>query len=164
MASENKVFDLLGAAGDDIEALTAYALYKRHKRSWASEFADQHGRNPTKDEDLAFARVASTADQLERYRKDARDILIAFANQTVDEARHDIGVEAITARIEKAATDVTTQGSFSNQVVNGIIASEIYTLVLIVLAVGIRLFGIDLMSAYQSLGTPPVAQPAPAGP
>ena len=150
--SNNSVFDLLGVeSDDDIEALTAYALYKRHKRAWAKEFAATHGAQPTVDDDKAFAKVASTQDQLERYRKDARDILIAFANQTVHEVRADIEQRAITARIEKAATELSSQRSFRKQVLSGIVATAINTICLIILAIGIRLFGIDLLNILQEI-------------
>lgn len=148
----NPVFDLLGAEGDDIEALTAYALYKRHKRAWSKDFLAEHGNAPTTADDLAFAKVAATSDQLERYRKDARDILIAFANQTVDDARPDIEREAITARVEKAAAEIGSQASFWKQVGFGIVATAINTLILIVLAVGIRLAGIDVLDMVNNLG------------
>lgn len=149
----NPVFDLLGEDGHDIESLTAYALYKQHKRTWAADFQQQHGTPPSAADDAAFAKVASTYDQLNRYRKDARDILIAFANETVDDARPDIEREAITARIEKAAAEAGSQTTFWKQVQFGVVASAINTLILIVLAVGIRLTGVDFFEIMQSLGT-----------
>ena len=148
---KNPVFDLLGAEGDDIEALTAYALYKRHKRAWAVNFAEQHQRQPERADDETFAGVASTPDQLERYRKDARDILIAFADQTVEEARQVIERDAITARIEKAANQIGSQASFWKQVGFGIVATAINTLIIVILAIGIRLMGIDLLDAVNKL-------------
>lgn len=154
---KNQVFDRLGAGGDDIEALTAYALYKRHKRKWAHEFETINGKLPGPDDEKQFAVAVTTDDQLERYRKDARDILIAFANQTVQEARPQIEAEAITVRIEQAADKVTTQGSVLSQVVVGIISSAIMTVLLIILAIGIRLFGIDLVDALR------LVQPATGG-
>jgi hypothetical protein len=148
---KNEVFDLLGADGNDIEALTAYALYKRHKRSWATEFEVKNSSKPKPEDDAAFARAVSTPDQLDRYRKDAQDILIAFANQTVDDARREISEEAITARIERAAREIGNQGSFKNQVLNGVTSTAITTLVLIILVIGIRLFGIDLIDGIGSI-------------
>ena len=148
---KNKVFDLLGADGNDIEALTAYALYKRHKRSWATGFLEKNGAKPSPTDDAAFAQAVSTPDQLDRYKKDAQDILIAFANQTVDEARSEIAEEAITARIERAASEISSQGSFRSQIFNGIISTAITTFVLIILVIGLRLFGIDLIDGLSSL-------------
>ena len=151
----NPVFDLLGEGGHDIESLTAYALYKQHKRTWAAEFQNEHGQPPGDDDDAAFAKVASTYDQLNRYRKDARDILIAFANETVDDAKLDIEREAITARIERAASEAGSQTSFWKQIQFGVVASAINTVLLIVLAVGIRLTGVDLLEIIQELDPNP---------
>lgn len=156
---KNQIFDLLGADGNDIEALTAYALYKRHKRAWATEFQKINNRKPEPEDDAAFARAVSTTDQLDRYRKDAQDILIAFANQTVDEARNEISEEAITARIERAAREIGSQGSFKNQVLSGVTSTAITTLVLIILVIGIRLFGIDLIDGLGAI-EPIIPKPA----
>jgi hypothetical protein len=149
----NPVFDLLGEDGHDVESLTAYALYKQHKRTWAIEFEEQHGSAPTAADDAAFAQVASTYDQLNRYRKDARDILIAFANDTVDHARPTIEIEAITARIEKAASEAGSQTSFWKQVQFGVVASAINTVILIILAVGLQLTGLDFLEIMQALSS-----------
>jgi len=147
----NPVFDLLGEGGHDIESLTAYALYKQHKRNWAAEFQQQHGSSPTPSDDAAFAKVASTPDQLNRYRKDARDILIAFANETVNDARPEIEREAITARIEKAASEASNQTSFWKLILFGIFSSAIYTIILIIIAVGLQLTGVDFIDIMDNL-------------
>lgn len=147
----NPVFDLLGEGGHDIESLTAYALYKQHKRNWAAEFQQQHGSPPTSSDDAAFAKVASTPDQLNRYRKDARDILIAFANETVNDARPEIEREAITARIEKAASETSKQTSFWKLILYGIFSSAVYTIILIIIAVGLQLTGVDFIDVMDNL-------------
>lgn len=148
---QNQIFDLLGAEGDDIEALTAYALYKRHKRRWAAKFEADYGKKPSSEDDAAFAKAVATDDQLERYKKDARDILIAFANQTVDDARAQISEEAITVRIEDAARSVTSQGALKNQIFASIISTGITTVFLIIVVIGLRLFGIDVVDGLNSL-------------
>lgn len=148
---QNQVFELLGADGDDIEALTAYALYKRHKRRWAIDFEASNSCKPTTADDEAFARAVSTEDQLDRYRKDARDILIAFANETVDDARSEISEEAITVRIEEAARSVTSQGALKNQIFASIISTGITTVFLIIVVIGLRLFGVDVIDGLQSI-------------
>lgn len=151
---KNEVFDLLGAEGDDIEALTAYALYKRHKRRWAAQFEATNGKKPDQSDDHAFAKAVSTEDQLDRYRKDAQDILIAFANQTVDDARAEIEAEAVTVRIEKAATEISSQGSLKNQIFSSIISTGITTVFLIIVVIGLRLFGIDVIDGLQAIDLP----------
>jgi hypothetical protein len=148
----NPVFDrLVGEDVDDIEGLTAYALYKKHKRAWSAGFQTDNGCGPTPEEDAAFAKAVSTVDQLDRYRKDARDILVAFANVTVEDARPGIEQEAITARIERAASEAGRQTAFWMQVQIGIVSSAIFTIILIFLAIGLQTGGIDFLTMMESI-------------
>ena len=151
--SRNPIFEkLVGDDETDIEALTAYALYKKHKREWARDIEAQTGHLPTQEQNVAFFKVVGTTDQLERYRKDARDILLAYADQMVDAARPAIEARAIEGRIEAASQRIEASTSFWTNVKSGIVSTLINTAVLLLLAVGIRLLGIDLLSAYQALG------------
>ena len=152
MTEKNPVFEVLRVDDENPEALAAYGLYKCHKRAWAQDFKQRMGRSPTAEEDLAFARAVSTADQLERYRKDANDLLIAFANRAVDKARPLIEQEAITRRIEQVAEKVEQRSSFARQVGQGLVATAINTFVLVMLALGIRLMGVDLLSVLSQVG------------
>lgn len=142
---------MLGADGDDIESLVAYALYKQHKRQWAVDFEKKHDRKPNPEEDAAFAGAVSTEDQLKRYRQNAADLIIAFANQVVEEERPEIELEAITARIETAASSVSGSASFGKQVFTGLVASLITTFVLILLTVASALFGVDPLDGVSNL-------------
>lgn len=150
-ARNNPVFDLLGADGNDIESLVAYALYKQHKRKWASDFEKREGHKPSASDDNAFASAVSTEDQLNRYRQNAADLIISFANQVVDDEREQIQREAITARIEAAASVVSGSAAFGKQVLTALVASLITTFVLIVLAVATALFGVDLLEGVSRL-------------
>jgi len=147
---EESVYDILGVDDGDIEALTAYALYERHKRVWTlnSKVEDNSANIEM------FAEIAATKDQIERYRKDARDILIAFANKTVEKERPGIEREAIVARIEQAATEVGNKTSVWKQIGFGIIATAINTLFLIIVAIGIQLMGVDILNILSSLSEP----------
>ncbi|MCH8685743.1 hypothetical protein [Pedomonas mirosovicensis] len=152
MTEKNPVFEALGVDDENPEALTAYGLYKCHKRAWARDFERSRGRPPTVEEDLAFARAVATADQLARYRKNADDLLIGFASRMVEDVRPVIEQEAITVRIEQAAAQVEQRSSFARQVGQGLIATAINTFVLVMLALGIRLLGVDLLSVLSQLG------------
>lgn len=77
----------------------------------------------------------------------------------MDEARNEISEEAITARIERAAREIGSQGSFKNQVLSGVTSTAITTLVLIILVIGIRLFGIDLIDGLGAI-EPIIPKPA----
>ena len=154
--SRNPIFEkLVGDENTNIEALTAYALYKKHKREWAREIEVQTGQLPSQEQNTAFFQAVGTQDQLERYRKDARDILLAYANQMIEVAEPDIRARAIEGRIETASARIEASGSFWASVKSGVVSTLINTAVLILLAIGIRLLGIDLLTAYQSLGTAP---------
>lgn len=151
---KSPLFDLLQADSDDIECLVAYALYKQHKRSWAASFEEQYGTKPTPDDTLRFAEAVSTSDQLRRYQQNAADLIISFANQVVEDERPEIEQEAITARIEAAASSVSGSASFGKQVLTGLVSSLITTFVLIVLTVAIALFGVDPLDGVSNLINP----------
>ena len=103
-------------------------------------------------QDREFFTAVGTSDQLDRYRKDAQDILLAYANQMVVQARSQIEREAVEGRIDAAAKKIEQSGSFWASIKAGVVSTLINTAVLILLAVGIRLIGIDLLSAYTSIG------------
>lgn len=146
-ANRNPLFELLVGDSNDIEGLAAYALYKRHKRQWAHNFRTRLGREPTSDEEKNFAQGAATADQLERYRKDAQDILIEFATGFVEDERPQIAVEAVTGRVEAAARKVEQASSLRSLVIVGVVSTLITSAFLALLAFGTRVFGIDLVDA-----------------
>lgn len=148
-SSNNPLFDLLASDKNDIEGLAAYALYKRHKRSWAQNTREVEHREPTPDEERNFARSAATPDQLDRYRKDAQDILLAFANTFLEDERPRIEREAITARIEAAARSVEQSGSFLSLLKVGVVSTIITSALLALLAFGTQFFGIDLIDALH---------------
>lgn len=150
--SNNPIFDLLVGTSNDIEGLAAYALYKRHKRAWA-ESVRSTGREPTNEEDQGFARVAATSDQLDRYRKDAQDILISFANEFVLNERANIIQDAMTGRAEDAFSKIEGSGGFLSLVKVGVVSTLITTGLLALLAFGVQLFGLDLVDAL-GIGSP----------
>lgn len=152
--SLNPIFErLVGSNDTDLEALTAYALYKKHKRAWARGMKDDTGKLPTSAQEREFYTAVGTPDQLDRYRKDAQDILLAYAQQMVEASRADIARQAIGDRIEAAAGRIENSGSFVSSVRSGIVSTLINTAVLMLLAVALKLWGIDLLSAYEGLGT-----------
>lgn len=150
-SSPNPIFDLLDVGSGDIEGLVAYSLYKQHKRKWAADFETRTGQRPNQQDDAAFAAVACTEDQLKRYRQNAQDLIIAFANKVLEDARPEIEREAITSRIEASARTVSGSASFGKQLLTGLASSLITTFVLIVLTIAIALFGVDPLDGVSSL-------------
>lgn len=147
----NPVFERLVGADDDVEGLLAYGYYKRHKRSWIVDFRNGRKRAPSHEEERIFVAGACVDDQLVRYRQEAQNALVAYASVCVAGARREIEREAITVRMESAAGRIERQGDFWSQIKTSLVSSFITTAVLIVLAVGIRLFGIDLIDAVSQL-------------
>lgn len=139
----------------DIDGLVAYSLYKHHKREWCTQFEADKNRVPSLEEKLDFAKSVSTPGQLERYIKDAQDALGEFAGSLLDEERPEIEKEAITGRVEAAAQKIESQGTLAAQIKIGVVSTMISTFTLVALAIGIRLFGIDLIDGLQSLGATP---------
>lgn len=149
--NHNPIFEKLEADSDDLESLVAYALYKQHKRKWALEFEQREGRKPDQTDDAAFANAVGTEDQLNRYRQNAADLMISFANQVVEDSREEIAYEAITTRIESAASAITGTASVGKQIGSGIISTLVTTFVLIVLTIAAALFGVDPLDGISTL-------------
>jgi hypothetical protein len=147
----NRAFDSLVASHDDIEGLLAYAYYKRHKRAWILDFNATQARRPTPEEVLVFADGACVEDQLVRYRQQSQNALIAYASEYAEQVRPEIEKEAISARIERSAKIIEESGSLWSLVKTGFVSTLISTAILILLAIGIRLFGVDLIDAVAKL-------------
>lgn len=158
----NPMFELLaGEDNEDIEGLVAYALYKRHKRQWAQKIRDEKHRNPTPDEEEGFAISNSTGDQCDRYRKDAQDILIGFANSFVEDQRPFIAKEAVAGELIEAAQKIRKSGSFWSLLIVGVSSTVITSVLLALLAFGTQVFGIDLIDALRGGSTEGVLPPSP---
>ncbi|CUH54412.1 hypothetical protein [Shimia marina] len=149
----NPMFSLLaGKDNEDVEGLIAYALYKRHKRSWATNFEEKNKRPPNNAEKAAFAETTSTEDSCERYRMNAQDILIGFANSFVEDERPGIEQEAIKGSVSDAVHGIKKAGSFWSLLKVGVVSTLVTSALLALLAFGTQVFGIDLIDALQ--GTP----------
>ena len=115
-------------------------------------FVTEKQRPPSSEEKLEFAKGQSTNSQLERYLKDAQDALLHFAGSLIDEERPEIAAEAIAGRINEAVLKVETQTSVRYMLFYGFVSTLISTASLILLAIGLRLFGVDLIDGLQALG------------
>lgn len=123
----NPIFDELAADSKDIEGLVAYALYKRHKRTWASGFRERNQREPTPSEELDFAHSAGTPDQLDRYRKDAQDQLIAFGTGLIEQERPNIVAAALADRAGTVLSKMEGTASWKNIIITSIAATLVTT-------------------------------------
>lgn len=131
--------------------MVAYALYKRHKREWARGILKETGTDPTPAQDAEFARALSTDSSLDRLRQDANGMLVAFANQVLDDERPYIEEEAIPKRVDAAIRSLESSNSFFRQVASGTLSSIITIAVLVLLTLSIGLFGIDVVDEHSLL-------------
>lgn len=82
MAEEyNKIYDRLVSSDNDIEGLLAYGLYKRHKRAFIINYTSTHGTRPDDKEMDNF--MTSAMSQLDRYKKEGRDIFLQCVGEGV---------------------------------------------------------------------------------
>lgn len=82
MAEEyNKMYDRLVTSDNDIEGLLAYGLYKRHKRAFIINYTKTHGTRPDDKEMDNF--MTSAMSQLDRYKKEGRDIFLQCVGEGV---------------------------------------------------------------------------------
>lgn len=145
MTDKNPVFDLLQVESDDIECMVAYALYKRQKREWARGIREQSNAEPTPEQDQEFARVAATESSLDMYRQAANDMLVAFANQVVEDERPYIEEEAVPKRVETALDKIEASSGFLRQLTAGLIVSIVTISVLVALTIAAEIYGIDVV-------------------
>ena len=75
------MYDRLVSSDDDIEGLLAYGLYKRHKRAFIINYTRTHGTRPDDKEMDNF--MTSAMSQLDRYKKEGRDIFLQCVGEGV---------------------------------------------------------------------------------
>lgn len=135
----NLVFDNLVTAPDDIEGFIAYGLYKQAKREWLLEHQARTGRAPTASELLAFSRQWSPT-ALQAFRETAESALSAYAQSVLEDQ---------TPSIQR---DALLQGRpLWKDVMIGVISALSYSIVLVVAAFLIKIFGNDFMDAINGL-------------
>jgi hypothetical protein len=123
--------------------MVAYALYKRQKREWARTIHETTGNEPTLEQDEQFALSVSTPSALERFRQGANDMLVAFANQVVEDERPNIETEAVHKRVETAVISIKRANGFWRQILFNLLASAVTISVLVTLIIAAKIFGID---------------------
>jgi hypothetical protein len=121
----------------DLQGFVAYGLYKVAKREWATEIATRHGRKPSEAELEAYMRTW-TSSQITTLRERAAQVLSEYADAVIREEE---------PRILKNAL----RGSFWRGVWPSMLASFLYTLVLIGAALVLARSGIDLIGIFRDV-------------
>lgn len=120
--------------------LVAYALYKRAKVEWSTEYRKEHGSPPSEEARKGY-QANWTATTIQAFRDQAESALAAYAQNAVEEARPGIREEAL-------------RGTFRGGVWQSIVANAIYTLALIAIVLILRWSGVDLIGLAQKLDVP----------
>ena len=149
---------MLQVETDDIQNMVAYALYKRHKREWARDVRERTGSDPTPEQDAEFAGVVATESSLQRFRDSAGDMLVAFANQVVDEERPSIEEDAVPKRVETAVSSFEKSNALWRQFLVSLVTSVVTIAVLVLFTLSAGVFGIDVVDE-SALINPPSEQP-----
>lgn len=86
------IFQRLVKDQSDLVGLAAYGLYKHDKREWLIRLFEKHGRKPDKHDLDGYHDRFSDAD-MKRYRKQAEEKLISFAEVIVEDRRSEFEQE-----------------------------------------------------------------------
>ena len=136
----NEIFEQLVDEADDIEGFIAYGLYKQAKREWLIVFQAKHARAPSKADLRAF--VANwTPTLLQSLRETAESALSNYAQIVVEEER---------PTIER---NILKQGRpLWKDVLIGVVSAVSYSVILVLAAYILHVFGNDFTDALTSFG------------
>lgn len=131
----NRVFERLVDSAEDGRGqaigLIAYGIYKISKRQWVTKFKDDTGARPDESQMRHFAST-QTDTNLDGYRAQAEQLLAAYAEVILLEARPKIIKDAL-------------HGQFRSSILASIIASFVFSLILL---------GVALIAAWFGFGFP----------
>ena len=136
----NAVFERLVNDGDDIEGFIAYGLYKQAKREWLVDHHAVHGKRPSTAE-LAAYNAFWTDTSLQSLRENAESALSAYAESVVEVATPGIQAEALRSG-----------RPIWKDLLIGATSALTYSLLLIIAAYLLKVFGNDFVDAFQNLG------------
>ena len=138
-SSCNEVFERLVTDTDDIEGFIAYGLYKQAKREWLIDFHARNHRAPKAAEFAAY-NACWTETSLQALRENAESALSAYADTIVEVATPSIESEAL-----KVGRPVW------KDLVIGAMSAVTYSVLLLVAAYLIKVFGNDFADALQGV-------------
>jgi hypothetical protein len=116
---------------DKVRGLIAYGLYKIAKREWHIQFKGEKGREPNLTEISDYTAMWTQA-LLDGKRIEANDVMRAYSNTVIDNER-------------PAIVESALRGTWSNTIIKNLASSAIYTLILILLALILKMAGVDIL-------------------
>jgi len=146
--SHNPIYDrLVGTDENNIAKLVAYAIYKRHKRAWLRQRAE-NGPVATTAEVEIF--VSGCEADLQSYINRAELALNEYGEQIVDAVRSDLHEEAITEEIASGLKRMESGGTLFRQIGTGVLAWVVSLIILLLAAWAAKTLGVDLLSVLKS--------------
>ena len=130
---------------DRLEAAIAFALFLVSEREWAN------GRNPrpTEAEYARFHDNYLNPHEINRYHDAARQVLADYGSTLVDAAGHKF-LERALANYRRAAAR-GHRGFRGWGIIEALAGAFLWTIVLIVISIVIKYYGIDLIEVYHKV-------------
>jgi hypothetical protein len=151
----NPLFERLVDDEDEITGYVAYALYKQKKRDWIKDFKGRQGRSPTAQELDEYTQGEALPRNITSLKREARSILDAYATAITedqyDKLKQQAFEETLISQVRETLGRIERMNSFWNQIKAAAVSTVLTTLVLIILSVGIWLFGVDAVDGAQKL-------------
>ncbi|HSV28675.1 MAG TPA: hypothetical protein VLL76_03925 [Candidatus Omnitrophota bacterium] len=149
----NPVYERLVRGDDDLVGLVAYGLYKQSKRDWIKRYFDKHGASPSDDLLLDYVDRYSDAD-LNRFREQAEDMMLRFAEVMVEDRAPLIREEGLTAalsaRLDAFGDLIRDNSGLKMNVAANILANLILGGVTLILVLGVY-FAPDIPDIAKSI-------------
>lgn len=139
----NPIYERLVRDEDDLIGIVAYGLYKQSKREWIQRYAERHeGCRPSPEHLMDYVDRYSESD-LGRFRDQAEDMMLRFAEVIIEDRAPAIRQEAlvidVVSRFDQISALVRDNGSTKKNVVANIYANLILGGVTFLLVIGVYL-------------------------
>lgn len=145
----------------------AYGVYKQSKREWVADFWRRNERKPN-DQELSEYTRTWTPSRLQGLRDEANQALAEYAADVVAIAEPQLRHEAIEGAIGTAVEEIKastklTWAKIRESLVLSMAGAAIYTVILIVIAVGLRFAGVDLLGVEEKVNEAVATSPKNPG-
>ena len=149
----NSIFERIAIDDNDVVGLVAYGLYKSAKRDWILKHRERNGRRPD-GQQLAYYHDAFVDTDIDRFRIDAKNRLIGFAEVIVDARTPEIEARVRSEGIEAAKAaiilEIGSRTKFWDQVKASCVA---WLISIFITAAIVALYNRDIISAAVNRAT-----------
>lgn len=140
----NHIYQLLVLGDDDLIGQVAYSLYKKEKCAWGSRFIEENGAEPSDDDVALFHCFTCSEENKIRFRLQAKNIVLntidAVTSENIRRAREELNRNH---RTQLLAIVEPLRTSFWMGVLQGVIASFVFSLLIVLFITIAKWGGID---------------------